>query len=208
MTRHQPPRRALLVIDVQNEYVTGKLRIQYPPVASSLAAIALAMDEAARHGIPVLVVQNSAPAQSPLFARGSTAWELHEVVATRPRQGLVEKTLPSAFAGTRLREELQRLEVDTLTIAGYMTHNCDVSTAIDALHQGYAVEFLHDAAGSLAYRNEAGLASAEEIHRAFSVVLQSRFAAVMATADWVQAIASGTPPMRSSILASVQAARA
>jgi nicotinamidase-related amidase len=207
MTQAPSPRRALLVIDVQNEYVTGGLRIEHPPVASSLAAIAVAMDEAARRDIPVVVVQNSAPASSPLFAKGSPSWELHDVVARRGHDLLVEKTLPSAFARTGLATELERLGVDTLTIAGYMTHNCDASTALDALHRGYAVEFLHDAAGSLSYRNEAGAASAEEIHRAFSVVLQSRFAAVLSTAEWVEALASGVPPKRSSILASVQAAR-
>lgn len=30
------PRRALIVIDVQNEYVTGKLPIEYPDVRLSL----------------------------------------------------------------------------------------------------------------------------------------------------------------------------
>jgi nicotinamidase-related amidase len=32
MTSPTPPRRALVVIDVQNEYFTGGLQIEYPPV--------------------------------------------------------------------------------------------------------------------------------------------------------------------------------
>jgi len=43
MTSSQP-RRALVVIDVQNEYIDGKFRIEYPPVDSSLPKIAQAMD--------------------------------------------------------------------------------------------------------------------------------------------------------------------
>lgn len=202
----QAPRRALIVIDVQNEYVTGNLRIAHPPVASSLAAIARAMDHARAHGVPVVVVQNSAPAGSPIFAKGSTGWELHDVVASRPRDHLVEKVLPSALARTDLREWLVGKGIDTVTIAGYMTHNCDASTAVDATQAGYAVEFLADASGSLPYRNHAGAASAEEIHRVFSVVLHSRFAAVVSTDRWMQAVAAGERLARGAIHASYLAA--
>jgi nicotinamidase-related amidase len=200
------PRRALLVIDVQNEYVTGNLRIEYPPVQESLAAIARAMDAARAHGVPVIVVQNHAPAGAPIFEKGSRGWELHEVVAGRPRELLVEKTLPSAFAQTPLGDWLRQQGIDTLTIAGYMTHNCDASTAFDATHLGFSVEFLADGTGSVPYRNEAGAASAEEIHRVFSVVLHSRFAAVVSTAQWVAAVEAGRPLARGSIYASNQAA--
>lgn len=200
------PRRALVVIDVQNEYVTGGLRIEHPPIAESLAAIGRAMDHAAAHGIPVVVVQNSAPAGSPLFAKGSHGWELHAVVAGRPHSHFVEKSLPSAMAGTDLRDWLATHAIDTVTIAGYMTHNCDASTAIDATQAGYAVEFLADASGSVPYRNEAGFASAQDIHRVFSVVLQSRFAAVVSTAQWMEAVSAGRRLERSSIHASHLAA--
>ena len=50
------PKRALIVIDVQNEYVTGNLRIEYPDVQLSLRNIARAMDAAHDAGIPVVVI--------------------------------------------------------------------------------------------------------------------------------------------------------
>jgi len=58
------------------------------------------------------------------------------------------------------------------------------------------------------YENSAGFASAEEIHRVFSVVLQSRFAAVASTQQWIAAVASGGQLERGSIYASNQKARA
>jgi hypothetical protein len=64
-----------------------------------------------------------------------------------------------------------------------------------------------DAAGSVPYANRAGQASAEEIHRAYSVVLQSRFAAVLSTAEWIAAVQTGAEPERDSIFASNQRAR-
>src|SRR3546814_14869269 len=58
--RHHP-QRALVVIDVQNEYVTGNLRIEYPPVEDSLRNIGKAIDGARSAGIPVVVVQQMSP---------------------------------------------------------------------------------------------------------------------------------------------------
>jgi nicotinamidase-related amidase len=53
------PKRTLFVIDVQNEYFTGKLPITYP--AGSLANVLSAMDAAREHGVPVVVIQHHHP---------------------------------------------------------------------------------------------------------------------------------------------------
>ena len=68
------PRRALVVIDVQNEYFEGGgLPIEYPPVESSLPKIAQAMDAARAAGVPVVVVQHHAPKGAPVASdRNST----------------------------------------------------------------------------------------------------------------------------------------
>ncbi|NTV11630.1 MAG: isochorismatase family protein, partial [Zoogloea sp.] len=84
-------KRALIVIDVQNEYISGNLLIEYPDVQQSLANICRAMDAAHAAGIPVVVVQHLAPEGAPIFARGSQLAELHPQVAARPRELLVEK---------------------------------------------------------------------------------------------------------------------
>ena len=200
------PRRALIVIDVQNEYVTGNLLIEYPDVNVSLANIGRAIDVANLHNVPVVLIQNIAPETSPLFARGSAGAALHDVVSSRPHAQLIEKSLPSAFAGTNLGDWLKAHEIDTLVIAGYMTHNCDDSTVKHAVHAGLSVEFLVDATGSVPYENRAGYASAEEIHRVFTVVMQSRFAAVLSTDEWIGVLESGAAPVRDNIYTSNQKA--
>jgi len=208
MTEASQARRALVVIDVQNEYESGGLRIQYPPVADSLRNIGRAMDAAHAGGIPVVVVQQSSPADAPLFAAGSRGWELHPVVASRPREHYLRKTLPSAFAGTGLGDWLQAHAIDTLVVVGYMTHNCNDTTIKHAFDAGLQVEFLMDASGSVPYANRAGAATAEEIHRVFAVVEQSRYAAVITTDEWIAHLARGTAPERDSIHASHQRALA
>ncbi|OZB60027.1 MAG: cysteine hydrolase [Lysobacterales bacterium 14-68-21] len=202
------PHRALVVVDVQNEYVTGNLRIEYPPVDASLTRIGEAMDAAAAAGIPVVVVQQMAPADSPLFAEGSHGWQLHPTVAGRPHDHLVHKQLPSAFAGTDLGEWLRQRRIDTLVVAGYMTHNCNDTTIKHAFDAGLQVEFLMDASGSVPYANRAGAATAEEIHRVFAVVEQSRYAAVLTTAEWIACVRDGRLPERDTIHGSHQRALA
>ena len=202
-----PPRRALIVIDIQNEYVSGNLLIEYPDIRLSLANIARAMDAARAADIPVIVVQNTAPAGAPIFDKGTHGWELHEVVARRAHDHYIEKTLPSAYAGTDLGAWLAKQRIDTLVVTGYMTHNCVDSTIKEALHSGLAVEVLYDATGSLSYANRAGSASAAQIHQTHAVVWQSRFAAVLTTDEWLQALKSGVAPERDSIFKSNQRAR-
>jgi nicotinamidase-related amidase len=202
------PRRALIVIDVQNEYVTGHLQIQYPPVADSLRQIGRAMDAAHEAGIAVIVVQHAAPLESPLFATGSPGWALHDTVAKRSHDHYVSKQKASSFIGTDLGEWLTAHAIDTLTVIGYMTHNCDDTTVKHAADRGLNVEFLHDASGSVPYANRAGFASAEEIHRVFSVVQQSNFAAVLSTDEWLECLATGQVPERDNVHASHQRALA
>ena len=200
-------RRALIVIDVQNEYVSGNLPIEFPDVHMSLSNIGKAMDAALSADIPVIVVQQMAPANSPIFATGSEGWELHETVRSRTWSHYLEKKMPSAFAGTNLAAWLSDHHIDTLVVVGYMTHNCVDSTVKHAFHAGLAVEFLQDASGSLPYLNKAGAASAEEIHRIFSVVMQARFAAVIDTNEWIDLLSTQETAERDGIYYSNQRAR-
>ena len=177
-------KRALLIIDVQNEYFTGKLPISYP--AGSLDNILQAMDAASVAGVPVVVIQHGAPQpDSATFRRGSREWELHPAVAGRPRDALIEKTLPGSFTGTELAAWLREREIDTVVIAGYMTQMCCDTTARQAMHMGLAVEFLSDATGTLAVKNGAGAVTAEELHRAILVTQGMRFSTVLSTAEWI-----------------------
>jgi nicotinamidase-related amidase len=201
------PRRALIVIDVQNEYFTGQMKIEYPPVETSLPNIGRAMDAAREAGIPVVVVQHDAPEASPIFALGSDGWQLHALVAQRAADHRINKKMASVFVGTDLAEWLAANAIDTLTIVGYMTHNCNASTIYEAMHRGLQVEVLQDATGALPYENAAGKVSAEEIHRVFNTVFHSNFGAVASTEEWRSAVRDGRKLERDNIYLSNQRTR-
>lgn len=202
------PRRALVVIDVQNEYFAGGgLPIEYPPIDSTLPNVTRAMDAATAAGIPVVVVQHHAPVGAPLFQADAPNGQLHPEIARRTRDHLITKSFASVFTDTDFATWLAAHHIDTVSVVGYMTHNCDASTIFEALHRGLEVEWLADAAGSLPYANAAGAATAEEIHRVFGVVFHSNFAAVTRTDDWIAALSSGQRIEKDNILMSNRRAR-
>jgi nicotinamidase-related amidase len=201
------PKRALIIIDVQNEYFSGAMFSSYPAPERVLNNIAMAMDVARAAGVPVMVVQHTAEPGAPIFQKGTSEWELHDVVKSRGHDHYVEKSMASIFVGTDVTSWLKQNEITTLSILGHMTQNCDASTIYQASHEGYQVEFLHDASGAVAYKNEAGSATAEEIHRVFSVVFHSNFAAVCSTLDWVDAVKNKLPLAASNVVVSSLNAR-
>ncbi|MEV6769027.1 cysteine hydrolase family protein [Nocardia sp. NPDC051030] len=200
------PKRALFVVDVQNEYVTGNLRIAHPPVEQSLPLIARAMDTAAAEGIPIIVVQHTAPAGAPIFDRGTDGWDLHPIVAQRHHDHAVEKTVPSVFAENDLETWLRERDIDTVTVVGYMTHHCNNALITHAHHAGFATEHLIDATGTIALANAAGQATAEETHRVINVVMHSQFAAVTTTEEWIENVAAGQPTQIGNLYDSYNAA--
>lgn len=72
-----------------------------------------------------------------------------------------------------------------------MTHNCNASTLFEARHLGLSAEFLSDSTDAVPCANAAGRATAEEIHRGFSVVFDPNFAAVVSTEKWIAAVQAG-----------------
>ncbi len=174
--------RALLVIDVQNEYFTGALPITHP--AGNFDRILQVMDAASENGVPVVVVQHSMT-EGPVFRKGSSMWELHPQVAERPRDLLLDKSLPGSFTHTQLEDWLRKRGIDTVTIAGYMTHMCCDTTARQSAHLGFKTEFLSDATGTLDISNPGGEATAEEIQRAILCAQQQFLSEVMPASEWI-----------------------
>lgn len=175
--------RALLVIDVQNEYFTGALPITHP--AGHLERILEAMDSAAGQKVPVVVVQHHfEDPEKPFFQKGTPGWELHPEVARRPHDLLLEKTMPGSFTGTQLEAWLRERDIDTVTIAGYMTHMCCDTTAREAVHRGFTVEFLNDATGTLPLSNSAGEVTAEELQRSILCAQQMLLSEVLDVEAW------------------------
>lgn len=180
-------KRALLIIDVQNEYFTGKLPVTYP--SGSLDNILAALDAALGSDIATVVVQHTSLSKdATAFIKGTIGWELHPEVSKRDHDVLIEKKLPGSFTGTDLESWLRSMNIDTVTICGYMTHMCCDTTARQAMHLGLKVEFLSDATGTLSLNNTAGSVTAKDLHHAILIIQSARFSRVMTTKEWIEMV--------------------
>lgn len=203
------PRRALIVIDAQLEYFDGLLPVQHPARDGSIARIGDAVDAAEQAGIPCILVRHETPAGTPVFASGSATWAHHPEVAAHEHRASkrITKSFSSVFAGTELETWLRESGVDTITLVGYMTNNCVLASAAAAEPLGFAVEVLSDATGAIDLANEAGRASAAEVHETLMAVLHSNWAAVADTDTWRDALRSGIALSKSDLVASAARGR-
>ncbi|PPH26591.1 isochorismatase family protein [Rathayibacter sp. AY1F9] len=184
------PRRALILVDVQQEYFSGPLEIQYPPHAQSLPRIAAALDSAAAAGLPIAVVQHSAGEGAPVFDPSGPSFALHPEIEKRRSDSWknVTKQFGTVFAGTDLLDWLREHDVDTITLVGYMTNNCILASAAEAETHGLRAEVLSDATGAIAIANDAGTIDAHSLHTTLMALLNSNFAAVAPTTVWISAL--------------------
>jgi nicotinamidase-related amidase len=203
------PRRALVVIDAQQQYFDGLLAIEHPPRDRSVAKIGEAIDAAASSDVPVVILQHELPDGAPVFAAGSDGHRLHPEIERRSDRAAkrVSKNVASVFEGTGLAEWLRGEGIDTITITGYMTNNCVLASAAAAEPLGFAVEVLSDATGAIPLSNDAGASSAAQVHEILMTVLNSNWAAVATTDAWTAAVETGASLPAGNLAESAMAGR-
>jgi len=201
-------KRALIVIDVQQEYFHGPLEIQYPPRQESLTRILEVIATAQAHGLPIAYAKHTTPAGSPVFAEGSEGWQLHPRIAEVVGDAKVfTKQFGSVYAGTDVATWLRDQEVDTVTLTGFMTHNCDLASSVESEGLGFTAEVLSDASGATHLVNDTGHVPAQELHTTLMTLLNANFAAVATVGQWTSAVASQTPLAKDNLVASALAGR-
>lgn len=136
--------RALLVIDLQNDYFPGG---KFPLWNSegTLAKVERAIGKARADGMPVILVQHIADPGAPFFEPGSSGAEIHPAIrAAAPDAPLVVKAFADSFHQTTLQETLTRLGIGELLVCGMMTQNCVTHTAISPAAEAYQVSLVAD----------------------------------------------------------------
>jgi len=183
-SRIDPAHTALVLIDFQKEYYSGALPL--PEGEAAVENAARLVDWADRVGIQVVHVHHLAPsAKAPLFTPGTERVAPHDKLAPRPGHQRITKTLPSSFVNTELDAVLKGKGIDTLIVAGLMTHMCVDSTARDAVSLGYKTIVAGDACATrdLPDLGTGAAVPHREIHRASLTALADRFADVLSSAE-------------------------
>lgn len=173
---------ALVLVDFQEEFFHGRLPLPDGPAALRAAARLVRWARAAR--VRVVHVRNVvARADSLLFAPGSLGSQPVPELAEAPGELIVIKTLAGAFSRTDLDAQLRSRGIDTLIVAGLMTHLAVATTVSDGMVLGYRVLVAADATATRALPGAGGLAAvdAQTLQRAALAALADRAADVLET---------------------------
>jgi nicotinamidase-related amidase len=180
-------RTALIVIDLQNEYLpTGKLPLSGLDAAVANAMAAIVHARAA--GMPVFHVRHVAtdPA-SPIFAPDTPGVDIQPAVAPCAGEPVIVKHHVNVFRATDLQQRLEAAGVNELVLVGAMSHMCIEACARAAADMDYTVTVLHDACATLDLAFGGVTVPAAQVHAAAMASLAFGYAAVRSTRDWTGA---------------------
>jgi nicotinamidase-related amidase len=159
-------RPALLIIDMQNDFVRAGAPMQMPGAESIIANVREVLEAFRNQGHPVfhvVRVHRSDGSDVEVFRReifnnvpfaveGTFGSEIIDELRPGPGEYVIRKNRMSAFMNTDLDLLLRSLGIDTVFVTGIQTPNCIRTTVFDAAAFGYQTFLVEDA---VAARNSA-----------------------------------------------------
>ncbi|MGW4724076.1 isochorismatase family protein [Streptomyces sp. S1] len=172
----------LIMIDFQNTYRTGVMKLEGAEEAVAAGARLLAAARAA--GTPVVHVVNDGGEGTPYDIRAEIG-ALGDEVAPAEGEKVVVKRFPDAFRGTDLEEVLKDLGAGgDLVLAGFMTHLCVLFTAQGAFTLGYRPTVVAEATATRPLAAPDGtVLSADALAAASLTTVSDLFGTVVRTVD-------------------------
>lgn len=179
------PKRALVLIDIQNDYFPGGKwpLVGIEPAAGNAARLLAA---ARASGDVVIHVRHEFPtADAPFFAPGSVGAEIHPTVGNLESEPVVVKHYINSFRETDLKEILDRHGVEDVVICGAMSHMCVDAGVRAATDFGYRCMLVHDACATRDQEFSGKVVPAAEVHAAFMAALQFGYAKLVTTEEYL-----------------------
>ena len=173
------PERALLIIDIQNDYFPGgSMELEGADAAAVNASGALARFR--KDGAPVFHVRHlSTRPGATFFLPGTSGAEIHPALRPQAGERVIEKNFPNSFRATELERALKDAGVKELVVAGMMTHMCVDASVRQAADLGYKVTLLGDACATRAQSFAGETVPARQVHAAFLAALNGFYAKVI-----------------------------
>jgi nicotinamidase/pyrazinamidase len=180
-------KRALIVVDVQNDFCPGGA-LAVAEGDQVVAPLNKLIDEFLQRGEPVFKSRDWHPEKTKHFAAYGGTWPVHCVQNTKGAEfhpdliddihirtiskGLGDEDSYSAFDGTDLALQLQRLGIEEVWVGGLATDYCVKNTVLDALKEGFKVKALTDAMRPVEFQSGDGERAIEEMRNAGAVIAE------------------------------------
>jgi nicotinamidase-related amidase len=178
-------KRALVLIDVQNDYFPGG---KWPLSGMESAAdnAARVLDAARGAGDVVVHVRHEfTGADAPFFVAGSEGARIHSKVLGRGNEPVVLKHHVNSFRETDLKAILDSHGVDEVVLCGAMSHMCVDAGVRAASDLGYKCVVVHDACATRDQEFAGTVVPAADVHAAFMAALQFGYAKLVSTEEYV-----------------------
>ena len=160
------PRSVLVLIDVQQEYVTSGRPFHLKGIAPSLQNIWHLLAHARSHSWSIIHVRHVQ--DGPVFARDNALSDFVEGFGPRAGETVVIKSKLSAFTQPEFAVALDAAGTGEVFVVGYGSTMCCLATIVDAPLFGRRLTFVHDA--SWARAPDAGFDEAQT-HRHATAIL-------------------------------------
>jgi nicotinamidase-related amidase len=140
--------RALLIIDMLNDFVRPGAPLEVPQNREILPALQQRLLNARRDKTPIIFISDGHSVDDPEFSR--MGWPPHAIQGTEGatvinelaplanETQIIKKTY-SGFNNTPLEEILRNLRIEELVLTGCVSNICILYTAADAVMKGYNV---------------------------------------------------------------------
>jgi nicotinamidase-related amidase len=155
--RVDPARTALVVVDMQNDFVSQGGSLRVPDAQDTVPVIRHLLGFAREHGLRVIFTQDTHREGDPEWRiwpeharEGSWGWEIIEALRPGPDETVMTKVRYDAFYGTPLDHLLRLWDIGTLIICGTVANICVHYTAASAALRWYEVIIPRDATSALA----------------------------------------------------------
>ena len=175
--------KALLLIDIQNDYFPGGKMALPGSEAAGRQAVKLLADFREK-GLPVVHVRHESRHSGAAFFEPDTdGAEIHASVASREGETIVLKHFPSSFHETGLETILRDMGITGLVAAGMMSNMCVDSTVRSAFYLGFQCIVAHDACAAAPLEFNGQAVPADIVHTAFMASLGMVHARVLSTGE-------------------------
>jgi nicotinamidase-related amidase len=174
-------KKALLIIDVQNDYFEGGKSELFNPL-KALKNIEKVLAVFRQKNMMVIHVQHINKKEGAAFFLPNTDGALiHKNLKPQKNEFLIIKYAPSSFLETKLAEVLKDNDITEVVTCGMMSHMCIDTTVRACMDYGLKVTLLEDACATknLCFREK--IIPAKTIHAVFMASLDGTFAKVIKT---------------------------
>jgi nicotinamidase-related amidase len=154
--RVDPARTALIVVDMQNDFVSEGGTLRVPDAEATIPAVQTLLKLARTHRLHVVYSQDTHRDGDPEWEiwpeharEGSWGGEIVDALAPLPDDTVIRKVRYDAFYGTPLDHLLRLWGIDTVVICGTVANICVHYTAASAALRWYHVVIPRDATSAL-----------------------------------------------------------